>query len=169
MTTMRTSLLGALAATAVLVAVPTIAVADRVLTDHGRGPTVVHDAAYAGLRTQVHSWAAGGQTEMRLMVRGLPPHRTFGAHVHVAPCGADPMASGGHYQHAADPGLPLASREIWLDVTTDDDGTGVASTEVPWLIEAGTAGSVVIHADPTNPVTGAAGARLACTDVPFGQ
>ncbi|KRF34268.1 superoxide dismutase family protein [Nocardioides sp. Soil805] len=166
---MRTSLIGALAGTAVLVAAPTITVADRVLVDHGRGPTVVHDAAYAGIRTQVHSWAADGRTEVRLMVRGLPPARTFGAHVHVAPCGADPMASGGHYQHGTDTTQPLASREIWLDFTTDEQGRGVGSTEVPWLVAAGTAGSVVIHAGPTDPVTGAAGARLACTDVPFGQ
>jgi superoxide dismutase, Cu-Zn family len=27
----------------------------------------------------------------------------------------------------------------------------------------------VIHANPTNPTTGAAGARLVCTDVPFGE
>jgi Cu-Zn family superoxide dismutase len=40
---------------------------------------------------------------------------------------------------------------------------------VPWSFTAGTAGSVVIHALPTNASTGAAGARLACTSVAFGD
>jgi len=166
---MKTSMLGALAAAGVLVAVPTIALAERVLVDHGHGPTVVHDLAYADITTQVHSWAAGGGTDLRLMVRGLPANRSFGAHVHVAPCGVDPLASGGHYQHGTDTTVPLASREVWLDFTTDEHGKGVGTTHIPWLIASGTAGSVVIHANPTNTTTGAAGARLVCTTVPFGQ
>ncbi len=166
---MNRSIVGALVGAGALAAVPTIAIASNVLVDHGRGPTVVHDAAYAGAKTQVHSWAADGGTDVRLMVRGLPPHRTFGAHVHTAPCGAAPTASGGHYQHGTDPAAPLASREVWLDFTTDANGKGTGSAHIPWLIAAGTAGSVVIHADPTNATTGAAGARLVCTTVPFGQ
>lgn len=166
---MKTSMLGALVGAGVLVSVPTIALAERALVDHGSGPTVVHDLAYAGVKTQVHSWAKGGGTDLRLMVKGLPANRSFGAHVHVTPCGADPLASGGHYQHSTDTTVPLASREVWLDFTTDDEGKAVGETSIPWLIAAGTAGSVVIHANPTNPTTGAAGARLVCTDVPFGQ
>lgn len=166
---MKTSMLGALVGAGVLVAVPTIAVAERVLVDHGRGPTVVHDPAYGEVMTQVHSWAAGGGTDVRLMVRGLPPGRTFGAHIHTAPCGADALASGGHYQHGTDTSVPLAQREVWLDFTTDEDGKGTGTAHIPWLITAGTAGSVVIHANPTNQTTGAAGARLVCTTVPFGQ
>lgn len=154
---------------ATLVAVPGATVAARVLVDHGHGPTVVHDAAYAGIQTQVHSWSRDGETAVRLMVDGLPEGRTFGAHVHVAPCGTDPLASGGHYQHSTDPAIPLADREIWLDVTADEDGHAVAWRTVPWEIAAGTAGSVVIHANPTNPTTGAAGPRLACTTVAFGE
>ena len=94
--------------------------------------------------------------------------RTFGAHVHTGTCGADPLASGGHYQHSTDPAVPLAQREVWLDVTADADGRGVATTTVPWTFAAGSAGSVVIHALPTNTLTGAAGARLACTSVELG-
>jgi Cu-Zn family superoxide dismutase len=157
------------AAVAAVVAVPTLAAAAEVLVDHGRGPTVVHDAAYADSRTQVHSWSRDGRTEVRLMVSGLPADRTFGAHVHTAPCGTDPLASGGHYQHSTDGSVPLAQRELWLDVTTDARGRGTATTTVPWSFEPGTAGSVVVHADPTNPVTGAAGPRLTCTSVPFGE
>lgn len=160
-------MIGAVVGAGVLAAVPAIAIAGNVLVDHGRGPTVVHDAAYQEVRTQVHSWARDGATDLRLMVRGLPANRAFGAHVHVTPCGADPLASGGHYQHGTTG--TLAEREVWLDFTTEGEGNGVGSTHIPWLITAGTAGSVVIHANPTNATTGAAGARLVCTNVPFGE
>lgn len=160
-------MIGAVVGAGVLAAVPAMAIAGNVLVDHGRGPTVVHDAAYQEVRTQVHSWARDGGTDVRLMVRGLPANRALGAHVHVTRCGADPLASGGHYQHGTTG--TLAEREVWLDFTTDGEGKGVSSTHIPWLITAGTAGSVVIHANPTNTTTGAAGARLVCTDVPFGE
>lgn len=164
MSTMRT----AVAAAIVLTAVPATAVAAGVLVDHGRGPTVVHDTAYDGLRTQVHAWSRDSSTRVRLMVSGLPADRTFGAHVHTGGCGTDPLASGGHYQHSGDTTVPLAEREVWLDVTSDERGRGVATATVPWVFEAGTAGSVVIHALPTDATTGFAGARLACTSVAFG-
>ena len=72
-----------------------------VLVDHGHGPTVVHDTAYDQIKTQVHAWSSDGSTRVRLMVTGLPAGPTFGAHVHTRACGADPLASGGHYQHSA--------------------------------------------------------------------
>lgn len=157
------------AAVALLVVVlPAAALAGVVAVDHGHGPTYVHDGAYDGVETQVHSWATDGQTKIRLMVDGLPAGRTFGAHVHVKPCGTAASDSGGHYQHG-DAASPLSDREIWLDFTTDADGHGVGWATVPWQIEAGTAGSVVVHASPTDPSTGAAGARLFCTTVPFGS
>ncbi|RJS47270.1 superoxide dismutase family protein [Nocardioides cavernaquae] len=152
-----------------LVLLPAGALAARVLVDHGHGPTVVHNTTYADIETQVHSWTRDGSTHVRLMVDGLPPGQTFGAHVHTRSCGTDPLASGGHYQHSTDASIPLSEREIWLDVTAGDDGHASARRTVDWVIAAGTAGSVVIHASPTNPTTGAAGARLACTDVAFGQ
>jgi Cu-Zn family superoxide dismutase len=151
----------------VLLTFAVAAPAAQVEVDHGHGPTAVHDQAYAHVHTQVHAWERDGRTRVRLNVHGMPPNRTFGAHVHVGSCGADPMASGGHYQHG-NPNSPLAQREIWLDFTTDNTGKGVGTATVPWRIDPGTAGSVVVHAAPTNPSTGAAGARLFCTDVPFG-
>ena len=164
MSRIRTSIATAVA----VVAVPSAAMADSVLVDHGRGPTYTHDAAYADITTQVHAWTRGRTTTVRLMVDGLPPGRTFGAHVHTGTCGSDPATSGGHYQHAGASGS-LAQREVWLDVTADAEGRGVTTTTVPWSFTAGTAGSVVIHADRTNPTTGGAGARLACTSVAFGD
>ena len=166
MTTRLTRVGIAVAALATVSALPAAA---SMLVNHGRGPTVVHDSAYSDSRTQVHSWSRDGQTQVRLMVTGLPANRTFGAHVHTAPCGTDPLASGGHYQHSTDASQPLIDREVWLDVTTDAQGRGTTTTTVPWTFAPGTAGSVVIHANPTNPTTGAAGARLTCTTVPFGE
>jgi Cu-Zn family superoxide dismutase len=157
-----------LAAATVLVAVPAAAMAAGVVVDHGHGPTVVHDTTYDQIKTQVHAWSSEGTTRVRLMVTGLPAGRTFGAHVHTGSCGSDPLASGGHYQHSTDPSVPLAQREVWLDVTSDANGRGVATTTVPWAFTPGSAGSVVIHALPTNALTGAAGARLACTSVALG-
>jgi Cu-Zn family superoxide dismutase len=164
MSRIRTTIVTAVA----VVAVPSAAMAARVLVDHGHGPTYTHDAAYADITTQVHAWTRGETTTVRLMVNGLPPGRTFGAHVHTGTCGSDPTTSGGHYQHPGAAGS-LAQREVWLDVTSDDEGRGVTTTTVPWSFTAGTAGSVVIHALPTNASTGAAGARLACTSVAFGD
>ena len=167
---MRTSSMwGPIAGAAVLVAVPAGALAAHTLVEHGRGPTVTHDASFEDVTTQVEAWAKDGQTRFRLKVSGLPANRTFGAHVHTGHCGTDPLASGGHYQHSTDASVALEEREVWLDLTSDDLGRAVAETTRPWTIPAGSAGSVVIHAAATNPVTGSAGARLLCTDVPFGQ
>jgi Cu-Zn family superoxide dismutase len=160
---MRTSLVLTTAA----VLTPGVAVAAAVVVSHGHGPTVAHDAAFADVRTQVHAWADEDSTRVRLMVNGLPAG-TYGAHVHVNPCGTDPLASGGHYQHAQATGS-LQDREVWLDVTSDGTGSAVAVADVPWVLARGTAGSVVLHAQPTNLVTGAAGARLSCTTVAFGD
>lgn len=161
----RTSIAAAVA----IIAVPGVAMAASTLVDHGHGPTNTYDAAYAGITTQVHAWTRGDSTTVRLMVTGLPPGRTFGAHVHTGSCGTDPLAAGGHYQHSGDTSVPLAQREVWLDVTSNADGKARATTTVPWAFVPGTAGSVVIHALPTNATTGAAGARLACTSVAFGE
>jgi len=159
---------GALVAV-VAVAVPAGAVAARMHVDHGEGPTAVHDAGVAAIQTQVHSWSRDGSTTVRLMVNGLAAGATYGAHVHTKPCGALATDSGGHYQHSTDPAVPLAQREVWLDITPDAQGMAVSSTTVPWEFAPGTAGSVVIHALPTNATTGVAGARLACTTVTFGE
>lgn len=154
---------------AALVVVPAAATADPTEVDHGVGPTVAHDAAYAGVKIQVHSRSRAGSTVVRLSATGLPADRTFGAHVHVLPCGLDPLASGGHYQHSTDASVPLRDREVWLDIASDRAGRAVTVTTVPWEFEPGTAGSVVLHAAPTDEATGAAGARLLCTSVPFGE
>jgi superoxide dismutase, Cu-Zn family len=124
------------AAALLVLALPAAALAGAVTVDHGHGPTNVHDATYADVETQVHSWASDGRTEIRLMVDGLPAGRRYGAHVHLKPCGSLATDSGGHYQHG-DVALPLSEREIWLDFTTDGAGHGVGRALVPWLIGPG--------------------------------
>jgi superoxide dismutase, Cu-Zn family len=153
-------------------ALPT-ASADSAEVVRATGPTVVHDASVAGITTRVQAVStASGSTIVTLHATGFSADYvgdTLGAHVHVGTCGQDPLASGPHYANPdADPGAPLEQREIWLDITINAGGVGHARAFRPWHIDAGDANALVIHALPTDPVTGAAGARLACTTVPFG-
>jgi len=107
-----------------------------------------------------------------LHVRGVDlsvAGRTFGAHLHNAACATDqPLLSGGHYNHDAHAGdTPVRisdQTEVWLDFTVDGSGAGDSSSAVRFPLVAG-ARSVVIHANPTDPTTGGAGARLACLPV----
>lgn len=113
----------------------------------------------------------GGTTAV-LHVRGVDPAaagHTFGAHLHNGPCVGDGASlSLGHYNRDAHAGISPAeissSSEVWLDVTIDPSGAGDSSTAVRFPV-AGGERSVVFHASPTNPVTGAAGPRLACLPV----
>ena len=153
-------------------ALPT-ASADSARVVRATGPTVVHDASVAGIRTRVQAVSiASGSAIVTVNVTGFSADyvgRTLGAHVHVGACGADPLASGPHYASPdADPDASLEQREIWLDFTVDADGVGHARASRPWHIDKGAANTVVIHAMQTDQVAGAAGARLACTTVPFG-
>ncbi|WP_018658172.1 superoxide dismutase family protein [Actinomadura flavalba] len=139
-----------------------------------RGPTFVHDAAYARATTRVTTTTLPHDVgTVRLEVTGFPESaagRRFGAHVHTGRCGEDPAASGPHYRNPALPeDVPLAAREIWLDLTIRADGSGSADTYVPWTIAQGAANSVVVHERGTDHHTGDAGARLLCTTVPFGS
>jgi Cu-Zn family superoxide dismutase len=95
--------------------------------------------------------------------------KRFGVHVHKNKCGPRPADAGPHYQNpAAKPGTPLQQREIWLD-TTVREGRAVSKAVAHWKIAKGAAGSVVVHAKPTDRKTGDAGDRLFCTTVPFGS
>ncbi|MET1003539.1 MAG: superoxide dismutase family protein [Acidimicrobiia bacterium] len=168
----RRILVGAvLAAGALTVAAPAIADPSHML--RADGPTNVHDASLADVNIDVRVVNTGdGRTIVKLRAHGFPEAmegKTLGAHVHMRPCGADPLASGGHYQNPNAPaGTPLHEREIWLDLDVNDSGRATSHADAPWTIAPGGAGSVVIHALPTNGDTGAAGPRLLCTNVPFG-
>ncbi|AZM53022.1 superoxide dismutase [Streptomyces sp. WAC 01529] len=108
-------------------------------------------------------------TTVSLRVKGLKPGHAYGAHVHRKPCGADPEAAGGHYQHRVDPVQPSKNpaylnprNEVWLDFTARAGGSGSARAHHRWGFRPGEAASVVLHREQ-----GGAGDRIACFTVPF--
>ncbi|MFK4064383.1 superoxide dismutase family protein [Streptomyces sp. NPDC029674] len=116
-----------------------------------------------------HGAGGGSGTAVGLRVRGMKPGHSYGVHVHQKPCGVEPEASGGHYQHRVDPVQPSKdpaylnpANEVWLDFTAGADGSGSASAEHGWGFRPGEAASVVLHDEP-----GGAGDRSACFTVPF--
>ena len=138
------------------------------LRDYNTAAAGPFDGATAHLQLVDHE----GGTSAVLHVRGIDTAaagRTFGAHLHNAACATDqPLLSGGHYNHDAHSGAPQVvvsdETEVWLDFTADADGAGDSSSAVRFPLITG-ARSVVIHANPTDPATGGAGARLACLPV----
>lgn len=115
--------------------------------------------------------AGGGKTRFVLMVSGLAPNFEYGAHLHKLPC-SDVTMAGGHYQHATsdagvmDPSVANAMNEVWLDFTTDVNGSATKEVTVNFRPRNGEAKSIVIHAMKTG-AGGVAGMKLACTDLPF--
>jgi Cu-Zn family superoxide dismutase len=110
--------------------------------------------------------AGNERSHVTLHITGVdaPAGRTFGAHVHVNPCGSSGADAGGHYQHAGATGS-LEDREVWLDFTVSSAGNAHAEAVRPWPLDDGSPRSVIVHEAATNPGTGAAGARLACIDL----
>jgi Cu-Zn family superoxide dismutase len=118
-------------------------------------------------------------TRVQLTVAGLRPNRGYGAHLHTNPCGPTGAAAGPHYQHQHDPAAS-ASRpsvdpsyanprnEIWLDFTTDSNGSASSTATHPWTFGTDPR-SLVIHAMTTKTApgqAGTAGARAACLTLP---
>ena len=131
-----------------------------------------------GAGATVRTGAADGRTTTTLTVRGLRPDTAYGAHAHVNPCGPTGDAAGPHYQFAQDPVKPSVDpafanprNEIWLDLTTDAQGNGTATSTNDWVFPADRrAKSVVVHemATRTEPgKAGTAGKRPACMTVEF--
>jgi superoxide dismutase, Cu-Zn family len=129
-------------------------------------------------RAAVAAETGAGGTTVTLAVRGLEPERRYGAHVHAQPCGATGDAAEPHFQHVPDPVQPSVDpahanpeNEIWLDLTTDEDGAGSTTATVAWGFERARRGqSVVVHAMPTATEPGRAGTagdRAACITVAF--
>ncbi|KUO15026.1 superoxide dismutase family protein [Streptomyces dysideae] len=116
-------------------------------------------------------------TRVLLRVNDLVANRAYGAHVHTGPCGERPDSSGPHYQNEQDPEKPSVDsryanpeNEVWLDFTTDENGTGKAAARVDRQFREGGARSVVIHESATatqDGRAGIAGDRVACVNVPF--
>jgi Cu-Zn family superoxide dismutase len=167
----------ALAAAAVPASVPAAAApADRVRAE---GLLTRYSAAVPeGARARAQAVYDGARTHVRLQVWGLAPNTAYGAHAHTDPCGATGAAAGPHFQHVPDPRTPSTDpayanprNEVWLDLTTNAAGHGVAIARVDWQFSPERrAASVILHAEHTHtgPTdSGTAGARLACLTVPF--
>jgi superoxide dismutase, Cu-Zn family len=146
----------------------------------GPGPAITYDQRLVkvGAFASVDARSGGGITTVRLEVLGFEPGRRYGAHVHTSPCGATGADAGPHFQNVVDPVQPSVDpryanpqNEIWLDLTTDAQGAGRATSTVDWEFPADRrAGSVVIHTMPTATEPGRAGTagdRAACITVPF--
>jgi Cu-Zn family superoxide dismutase len=128
---------------------------------------VYRASAFTNASAQVHVVHTGnGSTRVTLHITGVEGAgaQTFGAHVHLKPCGPVDLDAGGHYQHAGASGS-LEDREIWLDFTVNNGGNAHSQAVRPWLLDESVPRSVIIHESPTAPGTGLAGARLACIDL----
>ncbi|MFJ9772029.1 superoxide dismutase family protein [Kitasatospora sp. NPDC101157] len=109
-----------------------------------------------------------GRTVLTLTVAGLAPGHEFPVHLHTGDCGADPAASGPHYQDVVDPVQPSTDpayandrNELRLVLRTDGRGAGTARAAVGWQPRPGEGRSLVLHAGtPAGPH--AAGDRVAC-------
>jgi Cu-Zn family superoxide dismutase len=122
-----------------------------------------------GATASVEAFYLGdGSTAVTLELRGLAPFRTYGAHAHVGACTQAPAGAGGHWHFPDTDGSVLEEREIWLDVTTDEQGyaksVALRADSIP---DGDRPMSVVVHALPTDPSSGLAGGRLACVTVAF--
>jgi superoxide dismutase, Cu-Zn family len=155
-----------------------VQVSETFLSAPGAATTYDETLVPEGARGAVQVRTGEGTTTVMLAVRGVVPERWYGAHMHTAPCGAQPLDSGPHFQHIADPVQPSVDpkyanqyNEIWLDVITDETGAGSTESTVPWELPAdGGPTSVVIHArqTATGPgEAGTAGTRIACITVEF--
>ena len=114
-----------------------------------------------------------GRSFFRLRVTGVKTKDVYGVHLHQGTCDANipgpPGGAGPHYNVTWDP-IKLAvmgeiskKTEVWLDLDVDSDGDARSTATVSFIPDGKR--SIVLHADPTAEVTGAAGARLAC--LPF--
>ncbi|MDP9865810.1 MULTISPECIES: superoxide dismutase family protein [Streptosporangium] len=117
-----------------------------------------------GASARVMSESGAVLATSTLTVGGLLPNRTYGAHLHVNPCGASPEDAGPHYQHAHS--HASADNEVWLDFTTDAEGGATATAKQDWAFASDRLpGSLVIHAQRTRrkgAEAGTAGPRVAC-------
>jgi len=131
-----------------------------------------------GSKVAVTSSSGNRETVVTLEVSGLLPNHSYGAHAHTKPCGVTGTDAGPHFQYEQDPTQPSTDpryandeNEIWLDLTTDAKGVGVASTDVSWEFPANRrAHSIVLHEHhtaTTQGTAGTAGGRLACVTVNF--
>lgn len=145
---------------------PSVAANSGALSDLSLHTADVTDGARAG------AFVLGRPGRGTIVVLGLwgldrsAAGTRYGAHVHVGACvPGDGAAAGPHYNTTGGATVD-PSTEVWLDFEVRRSGSAVAVAQVPFVIPAGGARSIVIHAMPTMP-NGTAGARLACLPLEF--
>jgi Cu-Zn family superoxide dismutase len=130
----------------------------------------------AGAGAEVTLTSRDGRTNVSLKATGYLPNRTYGAHLHVKPCGTDPQAAGSRFQHnvdpaatesqSVDPAYSNPQNEVWLDFTTDASGNASVTAEQPWALTADRQPrSLVVHAEKTHTEASkrvTAGVRVSC-------
>jgi Cu-Zn family superoxide dismutase len=171
------ALAAGLTGAAVFAASPALAGADQA---RAGGPWTTYSSDVpTGATAKVSAvYDAAGKTVIMLHVKGLRPNTEYGAHAHVNACGLTGAAAGPHWQRVPDPVTPSVNptyanprNEIWLDLTTDADGNGVAQSKQDWQFPPQwRPRSVVLHAQHTSTgmgTAGTAGARLGCLTVDF--
>jgi hypothetical protein len=95
-----------------------------------------------------------GTTTVELRLEGLVPAADYGVHVHDMPCWLN--SGGGHYKADESVSAAAEENEIWLNVTSDENGEAEKSVSVPFLARP-EAQAVVVHAP--------GGARVGCIDL----
>ena len=127
--------------------------------------TGAFDTAQASLKVDDTS---GGGTVFSIRVKNIDlsfAGRTFGSHLHTGTChenGSSTSVTGPHYQHP-DPELTtIPQKEVWFELVPNEEGIAVDRTVVPFVPKDEGVMSIVIHEDPTNPTTGAAGDKEVC-------
>ncbi|WP_043174574.1 hypothetical protein [Streptomyces sp. NRRL B-24484] len=131
------------------------------------------DVVPYGAHVRVTEARSGAGTAVTVELTGVAPATELAAHVHTARCGADPAASGPHYQDAVDPVQPSTDpayandrNELRLALRTDAHGDAAARAAVPWRFRPDGARSLVLHTVHAEGAR-AAGARVACVNVDF--
>ncbi|CAN5761824.1 hypothetical protein BH24ACT3_BH24ACT3_16670 [soil metagenome] len=139
-------------------------------------------AAPAGAEMTVEVAEGEDTTNFALDSTGFEPDRGYAIHAHVDPCGTTGDDAGPHYQEevdpaatpeepSADPTYANPENEVWLDLSTDDEGAGTSEAEMPFAFGEEAPASIVVHEEmetATGPgEEGRAGGRLACLDTPL--
>ncbi|MDD7919217.1 superoxide dismutase [Actinomycetospora callitridis] len=143
------------------------------------GPAMTYAPATApeGAQVALEVVPGDGSTTATFRVTGMLPDRGYAVHAHVRPCGTAGTDAGPHFQNRVDPAAtPQApssdpayanpQNEVWLDLRTDGDGAGTATTTVPFALPERAPASVVVHEKEMTATApgqaGTAGGRLAC-------
>jgi Cu/Zn superoxide dismutase len=152
---------------------------ERRLIDVLDGDDGPFDGAKATLKI---SETTGGST-FTVSIRGIDPSAAaavdpFGAHVHTGSCVNRDWGgskAGPHYKHDVN-GPVDTTNEVWFDIVPNLDGTAIAETWVPFVVDPGAdkERSIVIHVGKTvkeavegGPPVGSAGARQACLPIDY--